>query len=246
MKLFAGNAVNLVAWNPTTLSLVSCLTATLAFLLAVSPARAQTKTMTVPLDSTEVLKPVNAKVEAVTYKGRKAVRVTDTASDDIPDWGRFVIVAGTQFHDGVIEIDVVGDRIPGIGEGARGFTGIAFRVAPDGPPFETFYLRPYNARSEDQLQRNHSAQYLCSPDWGWKRLRQEFPAKYETYVDLVPGEWTKMKVEVKGDKARLYVNDAREPILIVAPLLHGDTQGAIALFISSGTMAHFANLRISK
>ena len=53
-------------------------------------------------------------------------------------------------------------------------------------------------------------------------------------MDLVPGEWTKMKIEVKGYKARLYVNDAREPTLIVNRLLHSDTKGAIALFISVG------------
>ena len=65
-------------------------------------------------------------------------------------------------------------------------------------------------------------------------------------MDLVPGEWTKMKIEVRGDRARLYVNDAREPILIVSHLLHGDTKGAVALFISAGSVAHFSNLRVSK
>ena len=41
----------------------------------------------------------------------------------------------------------------------------------------------------------------------------EIWGKYGTYVDLVPGEWTKMKSEVKGDKARLYVNHAPDPHL---------------------------------
>jgi hypothetical protein len=65
-------------------------------------------------------------------------------------------------------------------------------------------------------------------------------------LTLVPGEWTKMKIEVRSDKARLYVNDAREPTLIVNHLLHGNTKGAVALFISLGSVAHFSNLRISK
>jgi hypothetical protein len=218
----------------------------LAVLLCAAPGGAQTKSMAVPLDSAEGLKPVNSKIESVTYRGRKALRVTDTAPEGTSDDGRFVVVTGSQFEDGLIEVDVAGDRIPGATEVARGFVGIAFRVAQDGPPFEAFYLRPYNGRSDDQLQRNHSAQYISSPEYPWNRLRQEFPGKYETYVDLVPGEWTKMKIEVKGDKAHLYVNDAREPTLIVGHLLHGDTKGAVALFISLGSVAHFSNLRVSK
>jgi len=157
-----------------------------------------------------------------------------------------VVVTGSQFEDGLIEVDVAGDRIPGATEVAGGFVGIAFRVAPNGQPFEAFYLRPYNGRSDDQLQRNHSAQYISSPEYPWNRLRQEFPGKYETYVDLVPGDWTKMKIEVKGDKARLYVNNAPEPTLIVNHLLHGNTRGAVALFITVGSVAHFSNLRVSK
>jgi hypothetical protein len=222
------------------------LAAALAVLFSVAPSRAQTRAITLPLDSTEGLKPINAKVESVTYKGRKALRVTDSAPEGTSDDGRFVVVTRSQFEDGLIEVDVAGDRIPGATEVARGFVGIAFRVAPDGLPFEAFYLRPYNGRSNDQLQRNHSAQYISSPEYSWNRLRQEFPGKYETYVDLVPGEWTKMKIEVNGDKARLYVNGAPEPTLIVNHLLHSFAKGAVALFISVESVAHFSNLRVSK
>jgi len=228
------------------LSFVSFLTAALAVFLCAILARAQTKPITLAFESSEGLKPVNAKVEPVTYKGRKALRVTDVAPAGTSDDARFVVVMGSQFQDGLIEVDVAGDRIPSATEVARGFVGIAFRVAQAGPPFEAFYLRPYNGRSDDQLQRNHSAQYISSPEYPWNRLRQDFPGKYETYVDLVPGEWTNVKIEVKGDKARLYVNDAREPTLIVKPLLHGNTQGAVALFVSVGSVAHFSNLRVSK
>ena len=230
----------------TSLAIPKLLSAALALLFSVAPSRAQTGAMTLPLDSPEGLKSLNAKVEPLTYKGRKAIRVTDTAPEGTSDDARFVVVTGSQFQDGVIEVDVAGDRIPGANEVARGFVGMAFRVAQSGPPFEAFYLRPYNGRSDDQLQRNHSAQYISIPEFPWSRLRKESPGKYETYVDLVPGEWTKMKIEVKGDKARLFVNDAKEPILIVNPLLHGDTKGAIALFISVGSVAHFSNLRVSK
>jgi hypothetical protein len=215
-------------------------------LVYVVPGGAQTRAIKLPLDSAEGLKPVNVKVEPVAYKGRKALRVTDDAPAGTSDAGRLVIVKGSEFQDGAVEVELTGDRVPGAGEGARGFVGVAFRVAPDGPPFEVFYLRPYNGRSEDQLQRNHSAQYMSIPEFPWNRLRQEFAGKYESYVDLVPGEWTKVKIEVSGEKARLYVHDAPQPTLVVDHVLHGTTKGAVGLFISSGSLAHFSNLRVSK
>src|SRR5258708_833844 len=93
------------------LSIVSNLLFALVVSLCVPPGRAQTMPMTVPLDSTERLTPVNSKVESVTYKGRKAIRVTDTAPDGSSDDARFVIVTGSQFQGGTIEVDAAGDRL---------------------------------------------------------------------------------------------------------------------------------------
>jgi 3-keto-disaccharide hydrolase len=192
------------------------------------------------------LKTKNVKAEAVVYRGRKAVRLTDAAAPDAPDGVRWAIVPGADFQDGIIEADLAGDTVPGADPGARGFTGIAFRVAADGSKYEAFYLRPKNGRAEDQLQRNHTAQYISEPEFPWQRLRQETPGKYESYVDLVPGEWTKIRIEVHGTNARLYVNGAQQPTLIVSDLKHGLSRGAIALWIGPGTVAHFSNLRIAR
>ena len=76
-------------------------------------------------------------------------------------------------------------------------------------------------------------------------LRKEFPGKYETYVDLLAGEWTKVKIEVRGEKARLYVNGVEQPTMLVNDLKQKQSKGAIALWIGSGTVAHFSNVRIS-
>jgi hypothetical protein len=84
------------------------------------------------------------------------------------------------------------------------------------------------------------------PEYEWSRLRKESPGQYESYVDLVPGEWTKIKIEVSGVKARLFVNDSTQPVLIVNDLKHGDSEGAVALWIGLGTEGYFANLRLSK
>jgi hypothetical protein len=84
------------------------------------------------------------------------------------------------------------------------------------------------------------------PAYPWSRLRKEAPERYESYVDVVPGEWTKFKVKVDGMEARLYINDAPQPVLVVNDLKLGDTKGAVALWIGIGTEAYFANLRVSE
>jgi 3-keto-disaccharide hydrolase len=191
------------------------------------------------------MKPVNVKVESDNWKGRAAVRVTDGGSAATTDGERFAILPGIEFQDGVIELELAGDVGPGAGQAARGFVGVVFR-ASDSKSFECFYLRPTNGRADDQVRRNHSAQYISAPDFPWPRLRKEEPEKYESYVDLVPGEWTKVKIEVQGEKARLYVHGSEQPTLIVNDLKHKVSKGSIALWIGPGTVAHFANLKVTR
>jgi hypothetical protein len=209
----------------------------------------QVTARTIPLNEPSAMQLRNVKAERVTYKGRAALRVTDAGAVAVANGERLAILDKTEFQDGVIEIELSGEPAAGAGEGARGFVGVAFRVsggaAKDGLKYECFYLRPTNGRADDQVRRNHSTQYMSFPEYPWQRLRQEFPEKYESYVDLMPGEWTMVKIEVRGDKARLYVNGAPQPVLVVNDLKHGQSHGSIALWIDPGTVAHFANLRVS-
>ena len=116
---------------------------------------------------------------------------------------------------------------------------------PNAAKYEMFYLRPTNGRADDQLRRNHSAQYVSFPDWPWERTRKETPGLYESYVDLEPAVWTKVKITVAGTKAQLYVNGATQPCLIVNDLKLGPGKGGVALWIGPGTEGYFANLRTS-
>ena len=84
---------------------------------------------------------------------------------------------------------------------ARGFIGIAFRLQNN--RFEYIYLRPTNGRADDQIRRNHSTQYSAHPDFSFAVSRQQAPEKYESYVDLEPGVWTRYRLTVEGTKARL-------------------------------------------
>jgi hypothetical protein len=87
-------------------------------------------------------------------------------------------------------------------------------------------------------------QYISHPKHTWSKLRDENPGVYESYTDLVEGEWTHLKIEVKDNKARLYVNGASQPCLIVQDLKFGKSTGGLALWVGPGTDGYFTNLNI--
>ena len=232
--------------SATLICRLACVLAVTALLINPPTRASSPQTQKISLDSAKDLKLVNVKAESTTYKGRKTLRVVDAAPEGTGDEGRLAVVPEIEFQDGVIEVELTGEPGPNAGEGARGFVGVAFRIAPNQTRFECIYLRPTNGRAEDQVRRNHSVQYISIPGFPWQLLRKDFPEKYESYVDLVAGEWTKVKIEVRGDKARLYVHDQQQPTLLVNDLKQGVTKGAIALWVGTGTVAHFANLRVTK
>jgi hypothetical protein len=56
-----------------------------------SAAFTQVATKAIPLDAASEMQSRNVKAERVTYKGRTALRVTDTAAADVPSGERLVI-----------------------------------------------------------------------------------------------------------------------------------------------------------
>ena len=176
------------------------------------------------------------------YQGKASVRVD--ALPTAPNGESYAVVKGSRFHNGTIEVDLAGKPAANAGAGARGFIGIAFRL--QGGRYEYIYLRPTNGRADDQVRRNHSTQYGAHPGFDFDRLRKEAPEKYESYVDLEAGVWTKYRIVIDGTKARLYVNGASQPCLIVNDMKLGDSEGAVALWVGPGTEGYFANLRIGQ
>ena len=208
------------------------------------------------LDSSKGLTLVDVQAEPATLQGKHGLRVTLSAEAKArlaqapagqqasPE--QLAVIDGSDFSSGVIEAEIAGEPAPDAPPGARGFVGIAFRVQADRRTYDAFYLRPTNGRADDQLRRNHAAQYISHPDWPWFRLRDETPGKYESYVDLEPGQWTRIRIEVQGERARLFVHGQSQPTLVVNDLKSGaQARGAIALWIDSGTIAHFRALRVS-
>src|SRR5262249_232931 len=152
----------------------------------------------------------------VQYRGRDAIRVVAKPGTTDTQVERLAIVPGVAFREGVIEADIAGVPAAGADTSARGFVGIAFRIDSSHTRYAAFYLRPTHGRATDQLRRNHSAQYIAHPDFPWSRLRKEQPGVYESYVDLEAGAWTPIRIEVRSGVARLYVNRAPQPTLIVS------------------------------
>ncbi len=196
---------------------------------------------TVSLTSRD-LEAYHVKLEETVYKDKKAIRVTGTAEGE-----QLAFVKNPEFSNGTIEVELAGQPLPGTNASFRGFIGIAFRIQQDDSlRYECFYLRPTNGRAEDQLRRNHSVQYISHPRYPWAKLRKEFPGVYESYADMAAGEWTSVKIIVTNDDARLYINGAAQPCLIVTDMKGNQASGLIGLWIGPGTDGYFRNLKVTR
>jgi hypothetical protein len=193
----------------------------------------------IKLTSIQQLELHHVNADFVTFRGRRAVRLVES-DQNLDDVQPLAIIRATDFRDGVIETAIAGLPRPDAPEFARGFVGIAFRVQPAASHFEAFFLRPTNSRSDDQLRRNHSTQYMSHPEYPWFRLRDESPGVYESYTDLLPAVWIPIKIVVTGERASLYVNQSEQPCLVVNDLKLGYSNGQIALWIGGGTEAYFS------
>lgn len=193
------------------------------------------------------LEPTNVSMSLEKLMGKYVVKVMKNPILKEVDQPTFVKIKGTNFQNGTIEVSVLSRLLPDANELARGFIGVAFRINEDNTKFESIYIRPTNARADDQIRRNHSIQYFSFPDFPFMRTRKETPEKYESYTDMALNEWIKIKITVKDSKAQLFINDAVQPNLIVNDLKHGaDSSGAIGLWVDVGTEGYFKDLKITK
>jgi hypothetical protein len=218
----------------------------LSLLALVVSNRAVAQTAHVPLTSTDRLLVRTTSAQVVTFEGVSAVQATQAGGG--PEG--LILIQGLTFGNGVLELDVAGRPGADASDAARGFVGIAFRVQPGenaaaAPSYDAFYLRPTNGRAVEQERRNHATQYISHPEWTWSRLRRESPSRYEAYVDLEPDRWTRLRIEVSADTARLFVHGQAQPTLIVTDLKTGPrATGGVGLWVGPGTVAHFRDLRV--
>ena len=168
---------------------------------------------------------VNVKATIVTLRGEQVLRLErdlqslpfDPAREvQTVDDRHYLKLKGFEFTDGIFEVKVLGRVLqPTPYPRAQGFIGVYFRAQPDDSRWESIYLRPNTGRSDMQAMRNHTVQYFAYPGFKFADSRKEAPGLYETYADIGLDEWITMRIHVAGEKAELYLNDARYPSFIV-------------------------------
>ena len=179
--------------------------------------------------------------------GKDVVKVIKDSNLVEVDEPTFSKLKSIEFKNGTIEVKVLSRLLPNAPESARGFIGIAFRINDSNSKFECIYIRPTNSRADNQLRRNRSIQYFSFPDYKFDRLRKEAPGEYESYADMGLNEWIKLKIIVKDSQAKLFINDSKQPSLVVNDLKHGaNSSGAIGLWVDVGTEGYFSELKIQK
>jgi hypothetical protein len=190
--------------------------------------------------------PVNVYVSAEKVMGEQVLKVIKDSAIKEVDEPTFIKIKGIDFRNGTIEVKLLSRLLKNAPDFARGFIGIAFRISDNNTKYESIYLRPVNARVDDQVRRNHSIQYYSYPDYKFDRLRKEAPERYESYADMEMNKWITMRIEVKDAQAKLFLDNNKQPSLIVNDLKHGaDLSGSIGLWVEVGTEGYFKDLKIT-
>jgi len=136
------------------------------------------------------------------------------------------ILKDVEFENGVIEVDMAFS-------GGRCFAMILFRIQP-GNSYENFYIRPHKSEKYDALQY----QPVNGGLGGW----QLYSGDGSSAAAGIPLErWVHVKLEVAGTQARVYLDRAETPALVIHELKRGHGKGGIGLNGPPNELAHFAN-----
>jgi sugar lactone lactonase YvrE len=143
-----------------------------------------------------------SRAQVVEYLGRQSVIGTAVLKDVV-------------FEDGVIEFDVAA-------KDGKSYPGVFFRMQSPGD-YEHFYIRPHRTGLyADALQ--------YTPNIGGVGSWQLYNGPgYTAATPLEKGRWVSVRLEVKGDQARVFLDDAATPGLVIDHLEHGYSKGGIAV-----------------
>lgn len=213
------------------LTIIGCVWLTVSFSLA------QQKSLTP--DVTQVVSGKGWKLSGraatvTTEDGKNALRFDEKKGQG------FAWLVGSDFSEGTIDIDLKGKN-----ELQRSFVGVAFRGTDD-TTHDAVYFRPFNFKSADPVRRIHAVQYVSHPTFTWEKLRTERNGQYEKAVNPVPDPdgWFHARIVLANRKVSVYVNDAKEPSLVVEELSERKG-GMVGLWVGEGSGGAFANLKIT-
>lgn len=197
--------------------------------------------------SPENFKAVNTSFELTAKDGFAAARVIKTRKLLDFDTNSYARLLDFSFHNGVIELDVCSRLLPDAPDYARGFIGIAFRIAEGDDRFESFYLRPTNGRDcTDPVRKKHAMQYFSFPGYTFDYFREFGITQYEAPAEFSLDEWVHIKAVVHEAHADFYLNGSDLPALSVSDLKLGPgASGSVGFFVDIGTEGFFKNLQIT-
>lgn len=175
----------------------------------------------------------NRTLSSFTDESKKGVRLSESPGDGV------AYLNGVEFTNGAIEFDVRGKDVQ-----QQSFVGVAFHGLDD-KTYDAVYFRPFNFKAEDSARRLRAVQYIAHPTYTWQKLRTEQPGKYEQPVNPVPDPngWFHVRVVVASPKVSVFVNEAKEPSLVVNQL-SDRKKGLVGLWVGNTSGGDFANLKI--
>lgn len=181
------------------------------------------------------LQTVHRSIQVLDEAGYKGVRLSEEGNEGL------VWVKDMVFSNGTIQLDVRGKD-----ELQRSFIGLAFHGQNDST-FDAVYFRPFNFHAKDSVRRIHAVQYVSHPVYTWKKLRDDKTtnAQFEKEISNAPDPngWFHIKILVKDKIVKVFVNDRKDPVLMVQQL-SSFSSGKIGLFMGDGSGGDFANLII--
>lgn len=168
------------------------------------------------------------------------------ATVDEPHYARLVDLE--DFENGTIEVKMYSQlQDPAPYPGVAGFIGVYFRIKEDDSAFEGIYVRPKVGRVNNQMFRNHAVQYFSYPHAKFDTLRKSYPpGSYEGSAPVALKEWIKMRIEVNGESAEMFINDMKYSSFVVGKMLGKNKIGGVGLYVDIGTIGYFKDLKIIK
>jgi hypothetical protein len=139
------------------------------------------------------------------------------------------LLRDSSFADGTIEFDVAL-------HGHASFAGVAFRAA-SADDYELIYVRAHRSRQWDALQYTP----IFSGSEAWQLYSGE---GYTAPAELPANRWLHVRVAVEGRTARVFVDRAPEPQLVVTDLKRPWAAGQVGLWGRLGG-ANFTNVVVT-
>jgi hypothetical protein len=149
--------------------------------------------------------------------------------------GAHAVLLESKFRDGIIECDICG-------AGRDDYQGLIFRASPQALRSRIFageiiYFRPFFS---NQSKPHYPAiQYFATqPDGEFRKMF----ASRETDPKIPMSEWFHVRVEVRGNEAKVFLNSDAQATMVIPRLASGQSEGLVGFWAWNGRLA---NLKVT-